>query len=184
MRRRWWFPALVALLGVQRLRELQLSRRHERSGGGRRAAAGTYPVMVAAHVGLFTLPLVEAAVLPRRPRAPLLWVSVLGAATALRWWSIAALGRSWNVRAVVPDDLRPVTAGPYRFLRHPNYLAVILEFLALPMAGGAVLSALGLSLLNGAVLWDRVRAEERLLARVPGYEAAFRGRARLVPWLF
>lgn len=182
--RGWWFPALVALMGAQRVRELQVSRRHERATGGRRAAARSYPVMVAAHVGLFTLPLIEVALLRRRPRAPAVWVGVLGASTALRWWSIAALGRSWNVRAVVPSDLRPVTAGPYRFVRHPNYLAVILEFLALPLAGGAVLSALGLSLLNGAVLWDRIRAEERLLARVPGYEAAFRGRARLIPRLF
>ena len=185
MRRRgWWFPALVGLTGAQRLRELQLSRRHELATGGRRAAARSYPLMVAAHVGLFTLPLLEVAALRRRPRAPLLWVGVLGAATALRWWSIAVLGRSWNVRAAVPADLRPVTAGPYRLVRHPNYLAVILEFLALPLAGGAVLSAIGLSALNGAVLWDRIRAEERLLAEVPGYEAAFRDRARLIPGLF
>ncbi len=140
--------------------------------------------MVAVHVGLFTLPLLEVAALRRRPRAPLLWAGVLGAATALRWWSIVSLGRSWNVRAAVPADLRPVIVGPYRFVRHPNYLAVILEFLALPMAGGAVLSALGLSALNAVVLVDRIRAEERLLGEVPGYDAAFRGRARFIPGLF
>ena len=72
----------------------------------------------------------------------------------------------------------------YRFLRHPNYLAVVLEFLALPLAGGAVASAAVLSLLNGAVLFDRIRAEERLLASIPGYEEAFAGRARLIPRLF
>jgi len=140
--------------------------------------------MVAAHVGLCTLPLLEVATLRRRPRAPLLWTGVLGVATALRWWSIRTLGSTWNVRAVVPDDLRPVSSGPYRFVRHPNYLAVSLEFLALPLAGGAVFSALALSLLNAGLLFDRIREEERLLARVPGYEEAFEGRARLIPGLF
>ena len=172
---------MVAAVGAQRLRELALSRRNEAAVRGPRAAARTYPLMVAAHVGLCTLPLVEAALRGRRPRAPAPWLGVLGAATALRWWSIAALGPSWNVRAAVPPDLRPVTRGPYRFLRHPNYLAVALEFVALPMAGGATWSAVGLSLLDALVLADRIREEERLLAAVPGYEEAFRGRARLVP---
>jgi methyltransferase len=176
--------ALVAAVGAQRVRELALSRRHERGLRGRRAAARSYPLMVAAHVGLCTLPLVEVAVRRRRPRAPWPWVGVLAGATALRWWSIRSLGQSWNVRGVVADDLRPVTAGPYRLLRHPNYLAVALEFLALPLAGGATWSAVALSLLDAAVLADRIRAEERLLAAVPGYEEAFRGRWRLVPGVF
>lgn len=179
-----WYVALVALAGAQRLRELALSRRHERECAGPAAAAGSYPVMVAAHVALFALPLLEIAARNRRPRAPLAWVGALGAATALRWWSIQTLGPSWNVRGVVPKGLRLVTGGPYRFVRHPNYLAVVVEFAALPMAGGAWLSAVALSLLNAAVLWNRIRAEERLLARVPGYEEAFRGRARLVPGIF
>ena len=139
--------------------------------------------MVAAHVGLCTLPLLEVAVRRPRPRAPALWVGLLAAATGLRWWSIRTLGASWNVRAVVPADLRPVAVGPYRFVRHPNYLAVALEFAALPMAGGAAWSALCLSLVNAVVLADRIRAEERLLAARPGYEEAFRGRARLIPGL-
>jgi methyltransferase len=180
-----WYVALVAAVGVQRLRELSLSRRYERGLRGRRAAARSYPLMVAAHVGLCTLPLVEVAARRRRPgAAALAWLGVLAVATGLRWWSIRSLGGSWNVRAVVPDDLHPVTTGPYRFLRHPNYLAVALEFLALPLAGGATWSAVGLSLLDAAVLADRIRAEERLLARVPGYEEAFRDRPRLVPVFF
>jgi methyltransferase len=175
--------AVVAAVGAQRLRELALSRRNERGVRGSRAAARSYPLMVAAHAGLCTLPLVEVAVRGRRGRAPLVWLGVLGAATALRWWSIRTLGGSWNVRATVPADLRPVARGPYRFLRHPNYLAVALEFLALPLAGGATWCAVGLSLLDAAVLADRIRQEERLLAAVPGYEEAFRGRARLVPFV-
>jgi len=177
-----WYPLLLALVGVQRLRELLLSHRLERElRGGERAAARSYPLMVALHLALFAAPLCELAAARRRAHAPLFWVGVLGGATALRWWSIRTLGAAWNVRAVVPTDLRPVTSGPYRFMRHPNYVAVALEFLALPMAGGAWLSALVLSALNVLVLADRVRAEEGLLERVPGYEEAFRGRARFIP---
>jgi len=177
-----WYPWLLGLVGLQRLRELLLSRRLERAlAAGPRAAARSYPLMVALHVALFVAPLCEIAASRRRPRAPLLWIGVLGGATALRWWSIRSLGGAWNVRAVVPSDLRPVTAGPYRFVRHPNYVAVALEFLALPMAGGAWMSALALSALNAVVLGDRIREEERLLARIPGYEEAFGGRARFIP---
>lgn len=179
-----WYLAVVAAEGLQRLGELRLSRRNERGLRAPQAASRTYPLMVALHVGLFLLPPVEVALVGRRPRRPGLWLSVLGGAVALRWWTIATLGRRWNVRALVPGDLRPATGGPYRFIRHPNYLAVILEMAALPMAGGAWLSALALSLLNGAVLFHRIREEERLLARVPGYGRALGRRARFIPGVF
>lgn len=148
--------------------------------GGTRAAASTYPVMVGAHVALLTLPLVEAS--RRPPRAPdVFWLGVLAAAVALRVWSIRALGDSWNARAAVPADLEPVTGGPYRFIRHPNYVAVILEFAAIPLVAGAWRSAIALSMLNAAVLADRITAEERLLDGSPAYRRAFAGRARFIP---
>jgi methyltransferase len=172
-------------MAAQRLSELALSRSRERQlVQGTQAAAKSYPLMVAAHSALVTLPLIEIAALRRRPRAPLAWVAVLAAATLLRRWSIRTLGASWNARAVVPPNLRPVVDGPYRLIRHPNYVAVILEFLALPLAGGAWLSALGLSALNGLVLFDRIREEERLLAAIPGYEQALGGKARFIPGVF
>jgi methyltransferase len=175
---------LLALTGAQRLLEMAASRRRERRVEGRRAASGSYPLMVGAHVALFTVPLLEAAGLRRRSCAPVLWISLLAAATVLRLWSIRSLGRSWNVRAVIPSDLRPVQAGPYRWIRHPNYLAVVVEFLALPLAGGAWLSALGLSALNAVVLFDRIQDEERLLREVPGYEEVFGRKARFIPGIF
>jgi methyltransferase len=78
----------------------------------------------------------------------------------------------------------PATGGPYRYIRHPNYAAVCLEFLALPLAGGATRSATSLSCLNAVVLACRIRAEERLLARSPAYRRAFEGRARFIPGVF
>jgi len=157
-----------------------MSRDHERLRGGTRAAAATYPVMVGAHVALLTLPLLEVAgSRGRKPRWG--WAAVLAGAVALRMWSIRTLGDSWNARAAVPLDLQPVTDGPYRYIRHPNYLAVILEFAAIPLVAGAWRTAVVLSLLNGAVLVDRISAEERLLGASPAYRAAFAGRARFIP---
>ena len=180
MRPPGWYVLLLAGIGLERLRELAVSRAHERATPGRRAAASTYPLMVAAHVGLVTLPLLEASMRPpARPRWG--WVGVLAGATALRVWSIRSLGRAWNVRAVVPRDLEPSERGPYRYIRHPNYLAVILEFAAVPMVGGAWMSAVVLSALNAVVLVDRIQQEERLLDASPGYRARFAGRARFVP---
>ena len=175
-----WYVLLLAAIGAGRLWELRISREHERARGGTRAAASTYPVMVGAHVALLTLPLLEVS---RRPaRAPnAFWLAVLGAAVALRVWSIRTLGDSWNARAAVPADLEPVTAGPYRFIRHPNYVAVILEFAAIPLVAGAWRSAVALSLLNAAILADRITAEERLLDTSRAYRSAFEGKARFIP---
>ncbi|HEY8761317.1 MAG TPA: isoprenylcysteine carboxylmethyltransferase family protein [Candidatus Dormibacteraeota bacterium] len=181
-----WYAAVLAAVAAQRLRELSISARHSRSVGGTPSAPGTYPLIVAAHVALLLLPPLEVLLARRRPtaRAASGWLTVLAAATALRWWSIRSLGGSWNVRAQVPADLEPVTSGPYRFLRHPNYLALLAEFVALPMAGGAWLSALGLSALNGIALGFRIRAEEAQLERSAAYREAFRGKARLIPGVF
>src|SRR5438270_1106805 len=178
-----WYVVLLAAVGVERLRELAVSREHESKLDGPRAAGATYPLMVAAHVALLTLPVVEVASRPpRHPRWR--WVAVLAGATALRLWSIRSLGPSWNVHAVVPAELHPVESGPYRYIRHPNYVAVILEFAAIPLVAGARASAVVLSALNAVVLYDRIRAEEALLERSAAYRDAFAGKASFVPGLF
>jgi methyltransferase len=181
-----WYGAVLAAVAAQRLRELSISSRNSRAAAGSPSAPRTYPLIVAAHVALLALPPLEIHLADRRPtiRTALPWLSLLAAATALRWWSIRSLGDSWNVRAEVPDDLEPVTSGPYRFLRHPNYLALLAEFVALPMAGGAWLSAIGLSALNGIALAIRIRAEEAQLQRSAAYREAFDGKARLIPGVF
>jgi methyltransferase len=181
---RAWYPVLVGALALQRLRETDISRRHEAKRRGRQAAPGSFPIMAAAHLGLFTLPFWEISWAHRRPHWVGFWLAILLSATGLRWWCIKSLGDQWNIRAAVPEKLDPVTEGPYRWIRHPNYLAVILEFAALPMAGGAWLSALGLSALDGVVLVDRIRAEEKLLAQTPEYQTAFAGKARFIPGIF
>lgn len=180
-----WYFGVVTGAAALRLAELALSSRHERGVSGPRAAAASYPLMVATHVALFVLPLVEVAVArPRRPRS-LIVVAASGlvGATLLRWWSIWSLGRAWNVRAVVADDLEPVERGPYRHIRHPNYVAVALEMASLPLLAGAWRSAIALSVADALVLAHRIRAEEALLDANPTYRRRFAGRPRFIPKL-
>ncbi len=178
------YPWVVLALAAQRLEELRLSARRQRGVAGEVAAPRWFPAMVLTHAALFIVPSVEARLCQRRPRHRAAWLAALLGATALRRWCIASLGEAWNVRALVPDPLPVSERGPYRYVRHPNYLAVAVEFLALPMAGGAWASAVGLSLANLVVLVPRIRAEERLLARDPGYRERFSGRARFIPGIF
>jgi methyltransferase len=173
--------ALVAGLGAMRLAEVAWSSRNlRRSGAGGQAAPRSFPLMVAANVALFTL-----CLRPRRRRPPLVVEAAsltgLAAAVGLRLWVIASLGPAWNVKGLVPEEMTVVTRGPYRWVRHPNYLAVIVEFACLPVAVGAYGEAVLLSAANAAVLFPRIRAEEALLDLVPGYREAFAGVPRFLP---
>jgi methyltransferase len=85
------------------------------------------------------------------------------AAQALRYWAVASLGKRWNVRVITIPAMPLSTAGPYRFMRHPNYLAVVLEGIAIPLIHTAYLTAFGFTLLNGLMLRTRIRCEERAL---------------------
>ena len=166
------FTALVALVGLERLAELVVSTRNAAwsfARGGVEHGRGHYPVMVALHTGFLVAMLVEAWV--RRPEvAPALAWSMLAlviAAQALRWWCIATLGRRWNTRVIVVPGMPPVTSGPYRLLRHPNYVAVVVEGVALPMVHSAWITAVVFTLANAALLVVRIRVEDAALASLP-----------------
>ncbi len=162
------YTVLVLLFGCERLWELVLSRRHMRWArlcGGVEFGAGHYPYLAAAHVSLFAGSLLEPWLL-RRPFVPALGWPMLAlalGAQALRWWCIATLGHRWNVRVVVIRGLPLVRRGPYRWLSHPNYLAVLVEGFALPLVHTAWLTALGFTLVNLSVLGVRIKVEERAL---------------------
>lgn len=159
------YTGLVALVALQRLGELAVSRRNEerlRSRGAVEAGAGHYPVMVALHTGFLAACAAEVWLLDR-PFVPALAaaaLAVLLAASALRVWTLATLGGRWTTRVLVLPEEEPVTGGPYRFLRHPNYLAVALEVAALPLVHAAWLTALVFSAADALLLRVRIRAEE------------------------
>jgi methyltransferase len=163
-----WYAALVLLVGVERLAELVVSRRNATwslARGGREYGAGHYPAMVVLHTALLVGALLEVA-LADRPFLPWLgWpmLAVVLASQALRWWCITTLGRRWNTRVIVVPGLPLVGAGPYARLRHPNYVAVVAEGVALPLVHSAWVTALIFTLLNAALLRVRIRTEDKAL---------------------
>jgi methyltransferase len=176
--------AYLALLLAERGAEMWLSARNARRllrRGGVEAGRGHWPVMVVFH-GLF---IAACAGEPLAFRAP--WpvgasvaalIPALGA-QALRWWAIASLGERWSARVVVLPGAALVTRGPYRWLRHPNYLAVAVELLAGPLVLGAWRTAVAFSAGNAILLAVRIRTEEAALGTA--WKVAFVGRPRLVP---
>jgi methyltransferase len=177
------YLGLLALFVLERLAELAVSQRNARralAAGAAEHGRGHYPAMVAIHSAFPFCCAAEALAFPEPPgRLALLAVAGVLGAQALRWWAVSTLGGRWSTRVVVPPGAAPVVAGPYRWLRHPNYLAVVVEVACLPLAYGCWRTALAFSAANAALLRVRIRAEERALG--PLWEEAFRGRPRLVP---
>lgn len=166
-----WYVLLIGAVAVERTAELVVSARNlawSRVRGGVEFGARHYPAMVALHTGLLVGCLVEPVVL-HRPFLPALgWpmLVVVLAAQGLRWWCIATLGHQWNIRVVVIPDAPRVTRGPYRFFSHPNYVAVVVEGIALPLVHTAWMTAVAFAVLNAALLRTRIKVENAALARL------------------
>ncbi|NUK21602.1 isoprenylcysteine carboxyl methyltransferase family protein [Streptomyces lunaelactis] len=166
-----WYTALVLAVAAERLAELAVALRNTRwslARGGTEAGRAHYPAMVALHSALLAGCLAEVR-LADRPFLPLLgWtmVVIVVAAQTLRWWCIRTLGYQWNTRVIVVPDLPLVTGGPYRWLRHPNYVAVAAEGLALPLVHGAWVTAVVFTVLNAVLMAVRIRCEDGALGSV------------------
>ena len=163
------FTVLVALVGLERLAELVVSKRNAAwafERGGVEEGRSHYPVMVVLHTGFLVAMLVEAWVVQPDVPPALAWSMLLLviAAQALRWWCIATLGHRWNTRVIVVPGLPLVTSGPYRWFAHPNYVAVVVEGVALPMVHAAWVTALVFTVANAFLLAVRLRVENEALA--------------------
>jgi methyltransferase len=164
-----WFTVLVAAVAGERLIELVVSARHLRwakERGGVESGAGHYPLMAAVHTVFLVSCIVEVHVADRAFVPWLGWpmLVVVAGTQALRWWCVRTLGPQWNTRIVVVPGLPLVSRGPYRLLRHPNYVAVVVEIAALPLVHTAWVTAIAFSALNVLVLSLRIPAEQRALA--------------------
>lgn len=159
------YTVLVGFVAVERLAELVVAKRNmawSLERGGRESGFAHYPFMVVLHTGLLAGCLLEVWLGHRSFQAALGWpmLALVVGSQALRWWCICTLGRQWNTRIVVVPGMPRIAEGPYRLLSHPNYVAVVVEGLALPLVHDAWLTAIVFSGLNAALLTVRIRAED------------------------
>lgn len=165
------YIVLVVAVGLERLAELVVSKRHADwafARGGVEYGRSHYPAMAVIHTLLLAACVVEVVVADR-PFIPWLgWpmLALVLMTQAVRWWCVATLGKQWNVKVIVVPGMPQVTsAGPYRWLRHPNYLAVTVEVAALPLVHTAWVTAIAFSVANAVLLLRyRIPVEERALA--------------------
>lgn len=175
------YLALLALIAVERVVELVISARNAswaRKQGGIEFGQGHFRVMTLLHGSWFIGAAVEV-VLVERPLIPtlaIIMLTLLVLAQATRYWAILTLGRYWNVRVIVVPGASVVTRGPYALMRHPNYLAVVLEGFAVPLIHSAWITALTFTLLNALVLTVRIRCEEAALSQYCDYLSFRRAR--------
>jgi methyltransferase len=163
------YYVVLVVITFERLAELVVSQRHAAdslSHGGIESGRRHFPVMVALHTGLLMGCWLEPLVAHRHFIPALGWpmLAVVVAANALRWWCIATLGSRWTARVIVFPGVPLVKTGPYRWFAHPNYVAVVIEGAALPLAGSAWITAVTFTVLNAALLTVRLRCETRALA--------------------
>jgi methyltransferase len=159
-----WVLALVAL---QRLAELVLATTNTRrllARGGREIGAGHYPLFIALHASWLAA-IALSTPLGETPYWPLIGVFIV--LQLVRVWVIATLGPYWTTRIITLDDAPIVRAGPYRYLRHPNYWVVVGEIAILPLAFHDWTVAIVWSILNALLLRHRIGVEGAALAERP-----------------
>jgi methyltransferase len=154
---------ILSLVVLERLAELALAHRNTKrlkAAGAVEHGAGHYPLFVVLHAAwLFAL------FFTVRPTTAISWplIAIYGLLMVGRVWVVVSLGRFWTTRVITLSGAPLVRRGPYRFLRHPNYLIVTAELLVLPLAFGAWWIALVFSALNFALILHRIRIEEAAL---------------------
>lgn len=153
---------ILILVTAQRLGEVVVAERNTRrllAAGGVERGAEHYPLMVALHAawlgGLWTLGW-------NRP-ANLWWLAAYVVLQILRVWVLTSIGRRWTTRIIVVPGEALVRKGPYRLIPHPNYAVVAGEIAVLPLVFGLVGFAVVFSILDGAMLWLRIRTEDAAL---------------------
>jgi methyltransferase len=180
------FTAFLGLLAIQRITELRRSQRNETlilRRGGREHAASHFFWMKSLHTAWFAAMLIEVFGL-RRPFIPpltLAALAILATGQLLRYAAIRTLGWRWTVKVMTVPGVEPVQRGIYHIIRHPNYLGVMLEILAVPLLHTAYITAASFSLANGVLIGIRIREEEKALSSTSIYGEVFQGRPRFFP---
>lgn len=161
------FWIFISLVIIQRLAELVISKRNQKlmlSKGAVEFDKHGYRYIVMMHTAFFVCLVSEWVFLKRDLN--FYWVYLLIIfilAQVLRYWSIASLGYLWNTKIIVLKGSRLVSAGPYKYLKHPNYIAVITEILVIPLIFSCYITCIVFSILNIIVLTRRIKIEQTAL---------------------
>jgi methyltransferase len=179
------FIVILSVVIVQRLLELTIASRNEKwmkEKGAIEFGKGHYPWMVLMHIAFFVSLIAEVLIF-KRGLSPLwpLFLLVFLLAQAGRIWALASLGKYWNTKIIVLPGAEVVQKGPYRFIRHPNYLIVALELLTLPLIFQAYYTAILFMSLNFMMMSVRIPAEEAALKKLTEYEREKGRQSRFIP---
>jgi methyltransferase len=183
------FLALLLAVGLLRIFELGVSRRHQQqmiAGGATKVKEPQFRWIVFVHTAVLIGAALEVILL-RRPFIPILGAVMLTlflTANGVRLWVVRTMGKHWNVQVMNSMDLGVVTGGPFRFVRHPNYAAVFVEMFSLPLIHTAWITALVGCIGYALAISQRLVLEESVLFANPAYRTAMAGKPRFLPGLF
>lgn len=180
-----FFSLFISLVILQRIAELGIARKNEKwmkANGGFEVGGEHYKYIVMVHILFFISLIMEVSFLNKATSS--LWIVFLlffTLAQGLRVWSLLSLGKFWNTKIIIMPNVNIISSGPYKFIRHPNYLVVVIELLVVPLMFNAYFTAVIFTLLNMVVLSIRIPIEEKALIRETNYKAVFHQRARFAP---
>ena len=179
------YPIFLLIGAVEMLWESRIASRNSRAlieKGAINIAPGILPVMIFLYALLFIGSLVEYFLIPKE--VPLWWfllfVALYLCAKALKYWAVSTLGSYWTMKVLILPGSKVVTSGPYRWIRHPNYDAVLLEIAAIALAGKSWITFALVFASFSFVLYHRIRCEERALAEHTDYSHEMMTKGRLL----
>lgn len=180
------YPIFVVFILLESLVEAAVSRRNSSAlieRGAIDVAPYLLPLMVLLYIFQFAGSVFEYYKASRE--VSLTWLITFGsivlAAKALKFWAISSLGSFWTMKVLIVPGSQAVTKGPYRWIRHPNYIAVVTESLALPLMGKAYVTAMSVALVFSCLLFLRIRAEEQALMQYTDYSKTMATKRRFIP---
>jgi methyltransferase len=167
-----FFWIFFAFLVSQRFLELLLARRNERivkSKGALEFDSDGYRYIVVTHAAFFISLVLEKFLLQRGlNNYCVVFLVIFFFAQVLRYWAISSLGVYWNTRVLVVPGSQRTTTGPYKYLKHPNYIAVMVEIAVIPLIFSCYLTSIIFSIVNLFLIRRRIRIEENALGNIYG----------------
>lgn len=157
----------VIFIVIQRLIELKIAKKNAKylqSLGGYQLGEGHYPLIVSLHVAFIFSLLIEGLIVNQLSSFWVFFFLLFIAAQLVRLWVISSLGKFWNTRIYILPNSIPIKSGPYKYVKHPNYIVVMVEMITIPLIFGAHLTAVVFPILNAIILTVRIKEEEKALA--------------------